>query len=153
MHYLCDTTLYTLNFWEKILLIIEWKQQENKAFNPPRILLTSRISRLEIELLHIPVSSIKLELEAPPLAITQLFWLFAIRFGLQGRSSNFKPRSNWKGSNKSIHKQSESALSEISYLPMLNSKSDDFSTVYTTIVECMKSAKSEPLIITFDFPL
>ena len=69
------------------------KQQENKAFNPPRILLTSRISRLEIELLHIPVSSIILELEAPPLAITQLFRLFAIRFGLQGRSSNFKPRS------------------------------------------------------------
>lgn len=25
--------------------------------------------------------------------------------------------------------------------------------MYTTIVECMKSAKSEPLIITFDFPL
>lgn len=60
---------------------------------------------------------------------------------------------NWKGFNKSIHEENKSALSQISYLPIINSKPDSFSTVYTTITECIKSAKSEPLIITFDFPL
>ena len=60
---------------------------------------------------------------------------------------------NWKGFQKTIHQENQSALSEISYLPIINNKPDNFSTVYTTIMECMKSANSKPLIITFDLPL
>ena len=57
----------------------------------------------------------------------------------------------WKGSTKSIYHENKSAKSAISYLQIINSKPENFSTVFTTILiqECMQSAKSKPLITTF----
>ena len=51
----------------------------------------------------------------------------------------------WKDFIKTIHSTVGNAQSEVDYLPIsiINGPPDDFSTIYTTLRECMKSANSE----------
>lgn len=60
---------------------------------------------------------------------------------------------NWKGHMKMCHQESGAAVSSISYLQIINSKPDNYSTVYTTLLECLKTSQSKPIIVTFDLPL
>ena len=54
---------------------------------------------------------------------------------------------------KDIHKCKTVSKSGIEFLPIINNSPDNYSTIYTTLVECLKNAKSTPVIVTFDFPL
>ena len=50
---------------------------------------------------------------------------------------------NRKGFMKSIYQENKEALSSISYLQVVNNKPDNFSTVYTTLVECLECTKQD----------
>ena len=60
---------------------------------------------------------------------------------------------NWKGYMKSIHGKNSSEKSNIQFLQIINSPPDKFSTVYTTLMECLRVAADSPIVITFDLPL
>ena len=62
-------------------------------------------------------------------------------------------RYNWKGHMKSIHKLDNGAISSVKFLPIIDNKPDNFSTVFTTLQEAMKHSKSKYTVITFDLPL
>ena len=60
---------------------------------------------------------------------------------------------NWKGFMKSLHLQHGSNITQIEYLSIIDGKADNFSTLYTAIVDCIKRSKDRPMMITFDLPL
>ena len=62
-------------------------------------------------------------------------------------------RYNWKGHMKSLHKVDKGEMSSIKFLPIIDNKPDNFSTVYTTLQEAMKHSESKYTVITFDLPL
>lgn len=61
--------------------------------------------------------------------------------------------SNWKGFMKSIHKSDGADKSVIQFLTVVDNPPDNYNTVYTTLLECMRVAVDNPMIITFDLPL
>ena len=62
---------------------------------------------------------------------------------------------SWKGFMKSIHNESGMEKLVIEFLPIMNAPFtlDSFSTMYTTIIECLKLSTDLPMMITFDLPL
>ena len=62
---------------------------------------------------------------------------------------------SWKGFMKSIHNESGMEKLVIEFLPIMNAPStlDSFSSIYTTIIECLKLSTDLPMMITFDLPL
>ena len=60
---------------------------------------------------------------------------------------------SWKGFMKSIHNESGMEKSVIEFLPIINAPPDSFSTIYTTIIACLKLSTDLPMMITFDLPL
>lgn len=62
-------------------------------------------------------------------------------------------QSNWKGYMKSIHNKNSGDKSNIQFLQIIDSPPDKFSTVYTTLMECLRVAADSPIVITFDLPL
>ena len=62
---------------------------------------------------------------------------------------------SWKGFMKSIHNESGMERLVIGSLPIMNAPPtlDSFSTIYTTIIECLKLSADLPMMITFDLPL
>ena len=63
------------------------------------------------------------------------------------------PPVNWKGFMKSLHKPNVKARSQIEFLQIIDQPPDSYSTVYTTLIECLKTASAKPMVITFDLPL
>ena len=63
------------------------------------------------------------------------------------------PPVNWKGFIKSLHKTNVKARSQIEFLQIIDQPPDSYSTVYTTLIECLKTASAKPMVITFDLPL
>ena len=63
---------------------------------------------------------------------------------------------SWKGFMKSIQYESGMERLVIGSLPIMNAPPptlDSFSTIYTTIIECLKLSTDLTMIITFDLPL
>lgn len=60
---------------------------------------------------------------------------------------------SWKGFMKGIHGEAGMEKSVIDFLPIINAPPDNFSTVYTTIMECLRLSRDLPTMITFDLPL
>ena len=54
---------------------------------------------------------------------------------------------------KSLHKPNVKARSQIEFLQIIDQPPDSYSTVYTTLIECLKTASAKPMVITFDLPL
>ena len=63
------------------------------------------------------------------------------------------PPVNWEGFMKSLHKPNVKARSQIEFLQIIDQPPDSYSTVYTTLIECLKTASAKPMVITFDLPL
>ena len=63
------------------------------------------------------------------------------------------PPVNWKGFMKSLHKPNMKARSQIEFLQIIDQPPDSYSTVYTTLIECLKTASAKSMVITFDLPL
>ena len=51
---------------------------------------------------------------------------------------------------KSIHEYSSAEKSSIQFLKIIDYPPDKYSTVYTTLMECIKLAADSPIMITFD---
>ena len=60
---------------------------------------------------------------------------------------------NWEGFMKSLHKPNVKARSKIEFLQIIDQPPDSYSTVYITLIECLKTASAKPMVITFDLPL
>ena len=62
---------------------------------------------------------------------------------------------SWKFFTKSIHNESGIDKLVIEFLPIMNVPPtlDSFSTIYTTIIECLKLTTDLPMMTTFDLPL
>ena len=43
--------------------------------------------------------------------------------------------------------------SHIEFLQIIEQPPDSYSTVYTTLIECLKQSDGRPMVITFDLPL
>ena len=63
------------------------------------------------------------------------------------------PPVNWKGFMKWLHKPNVKARSQIEFLQIIDQPPDSYSTVYTTLIECLKTASAKPMVITFDLLL
>ena len=63
------------------------------------------------------------------------------------------PPVNWKGFMKSLHKPNVKVRSQIEFLQIIDHPPDSYSTVYTTLFECLKTASAKLMVITFDLPL
>ena len=63
------------------------------------------------------------------------------------------PPVNWKGFMKSLHKPNVKVRSQIEFLQIIDQPPDSYSTVYTTLFECLKTASAKLMVITFDLPL
>ena len=61
--------------------------------------------------------------------------------------------ANWKGFMKSLHRSNVKESSHIEFLPIIDQPPDSYSTVYTTLVECLQKSENRPVVITFDLPL
>lgn len=59
---------------------------------------------------------------------------------------------NWNGFMKSIHQPECKEKSLIEFLPIIEGDPNDYSTIYTTLMECLRSSQS-PAVITFDLPI
>jgi len=54
---------------------------------------------------------------------------------------------------KSLHKPNVKVRSQIEFLQIIDQPPDSYSTVYTTLFECLKTASAKLMVITFDLPL
>ena len=63
------------------------------------------------------------------------------------------PPVNWKGFMKSLHKPNVKVRSQIEFLQIIDQPPDSYSTVYTTLFECLKTASAKLMVITFDLTL
>lgn len=61
--------------------------------------------------------------------------------------------SNWKGFMKGIHPVGTREKSLIQYLPIIDGDPNALSTIYTLMIQCIKSSVENCTIITFDFPI
>ena len=53
---------------------------------------------------------------------------------------------------KSIHQHETKEKSLIEFLPIIEGDPNDYSTIYTTLMECLRRSQS-PAVITFDLPI
>ena len=62
---------------------------------------------------------------------------------------------NWKGFMKSLHKPNGKERSQIEFLQSADTRAtlDSYSTVCTTLIECLETASTKQMVITFDLPL
>ena len=92
----------------------------------------------------------KLNYDTSCLADTAFYssWLIYAKYG-----NTNSPPVNWKGLMKSFHRQHVKERSHIEFLPIIDYPPDSYSTVYTTLIECLKVTSTTPMIITFDLPL
>lgn len=68
---------------------------------------------------------------------------------------NYNPtfdHPNWNGFMKSIHQTECKNKSLIEFLPIIEGDPNEYSTIYTTLMECIHSGQS-PAVITFDMPI
>ena len=77
-----------------------------------------------------------------------LGWLLKMR-----SEHSLSSHSNWKGFMKTIYKAEGADKSAIEFLTVIDNPPDNYSTVYTTLAECMNVAADSPMIITLDLPL
>ena len=68
-------------------------------------------------------------------------------------NSNVYRHMNFKGFNKTIHPKKNNVKSEIIRMPIIDADPNSYSTIYTTLLQCLQHADSKPIIITFDFPI
>ena len=81
-----------------------------------------------------------------------IIWKFS-KNCCSGDVMDANPSVNWKGFMKSLHKPNVKARSQIEFLQIIDQPPDSYSTVYTTLIECLKTASAKPMVITFDLPL
>lgn len=60
--------------------------------------------------------------------------------------------ANWNGFMKSIHRPECKEKSLIDFLPIIEGDPNEYSTIYTTLMACLRSSQS-PAVITFDLPI
>lgn len=61
--------------------------------------------------------------------------------------------SNWNGWMKRIHPIEAKEKTKIDFLPVIEGDPNDYSTIFTTLKECMKLSGQDVAIVTFDFPI
>jgi hypothetical protein len=59
---------------------------------------------------------------------------------------------NLKGFHKSIHGKNTAVKSKIEKMPIIDADPNAYSTIYTTLLQCLKHADAKPIIVTFDSP-
>jgi hypothetical protein len=59
---------------------------------------------------------------------------------------------NWNSFMKSIHQTESKKKSPIEFLPIIEGDPNEYRTIYTTLMECLRSRQS-PAVITFDMPV
>ena len=77
--------------------------------------------------------------------------MWAAGWAIKNNNPGFE-HPNWNGFMKSIHQPGSKEKSLIEFLPIIEGDPNDYSTIYTTLMECMRRSQS-PVIITFDLPI
>ena len=99
------------------------------------------------ELKLIPITDLRYE--PPAILPEEICWTLGWVF--KNHNPAFE-HSNWNGFMKSIYEPHHTQKSLIEFLPIIEGDPNDYSTIYTTLIECLRRSKS-PAIVTFDLPI
>ena len=78
--------------------------------------------------------------------------LWAAGWLIKAQDSQFT-HANWNGWMKSIHADHIKQSTQIDFLPVIEGDPNDYSTIFTTLKECVKLSGNSVTIVTFDFPI
>lgn len=95
----------------------------------------------------IPIADLRVE--PPALRPGEVAWCAG--WSIKNLNPTFE-HANWNGFMKSLYKPECSKKSLVKFLPIIEGDPNNFSTIYTTLMECLRSCPS-PAIITFDLPI
>ena len=76
--------------------------------------------------------------------------LWAEGWLIKAQDSQFT-HANWNGWMKSIHADHIKQSTQIDFLPVIEGDPNDYSTIFTTLKECVKLSGNSVTIVTFDF--
>lgn len=90
--------------------------------------------------------------DQPLLSAGDILW--AAGWVIKARNPDFQ-HSNWNGWMKSIHAEDAKQSTHINcnFLPVIEGDPNDYSTIYTTLKECMRLYRDKVSIATFDLPI
>ena len=81
------------------------------------------------------------------MATPPLTWL------IKARDPDFQ-HSNWNGWMKKIHAEDAKQSTHVDFLPVIEGDPNDYSTIFTTLKECMQVLSGDKVtIVTFDLPI
>lgn len=95
----------------------------------------------------IPIA--ELHQDPPALKSGDIAWMAG--WTIQNCNTTFE-HHNWNGFMKLIHQPGCKEKSHIEFLPIIEGDPNDYSTIYTTLMECTLSGQT-PAVITFDMPI
>ena len=125
-------------------------EEKAKTLKAAEVKILSFVPKNKIGLADIqfvPVADLRQD--PPTLLPGDITW--AAGWAIKNHNPAFE-HPNWNGFMKSIHQHQTKEKSLIEFLPIIEGDPNDYSTIYTTLMECLRRSQS-PAVITFDLPI
>ena len=131
-----------------------------KALDKAKILKASEVKILPFKnrkqtgintIMFLPISELSSSVsqDHPLLSPGDIHW--AAGWLIKARDPDFQ-HSNWNGWMKRIHAEDAKQSTHVDFLPVIGDP-NDYSTIFTTLKECMRLSEDKIAIVTFDLPI